>query len=104
MQSGATCKFCWWEFWIFKVVLKVQQPQKCVPISKSTRDSLFSPREMFTRMLWVNICLPNSQTGVVLKVTAGKGGLDQSSVCAPCRAAGQAKAAASSNVGINSLR
>ncbi|XP_059343209.1 alpha-2-antiplasmin isoform X2 [Ammospiza nelsoni] len=67
---GSECKvqplanyFCCWEFWIFKVVLKVQQPQKCVPISKSTRGSLFSPREMFTRMLWVNICLPNSQTG-----------------------------------------
>lgn len=104
MQSGATCKFCWWEFWIFKVVLKVQQPKGVSP-SPNAPEIHSSPPEK---------CLPGCcgsifacqilKQGVVLKVTAGKGGLDQSSVCAPCRAAGQAKAAASSNVGINSLR
>nr|XP_054503164.1 alpha-2-antiplasmin isoform X2 [Agelaius phoeniceus] len=82
MQSGAICKFCCWEFWIFKVLLQVEQPKSVSP-SPNAPEIHSSPPEK---------CLPGCcgsifacqilKQGVVLKVTAGRGGWTRA-LCVP---------------------
>lgn len=86
-----------------KVVLKVQQPKSVSPSPNAPQIHSSPPEKCLPGCCGSIFACQILKQGVVLKVAAGRGGWTRA-VCAPCRAAGQAKAGASSNVDVNNLR